>query len=91
MPSWMSGPVKTRNSSAGEASKAGSARRSQWLRLYLVQRMALCDPPASRAFAPAKHPRIAVVVFKQNAGEGYAQAAPIAGSIIAQSLPLVKP
>jgi len=32
-----------------------------------------------------------VVVFKQNAGEGYAQAAPIAGSIIAQSLPLVKP
>ncbi len=42
------------------------------------------------AFAPAEHPRIAVVVFKQNAGEGYSQAAPIAGSIIAQSLPLVK-
>jgi len=42
------------------------------------------------AFAPAEHPRIAVVVFKQNAGEGYSQAAPIAGGILAQSLPLVK-
>jgi hypothetical protein len=31
-----------------------------------------------------------VVVFKENGGEGYSQAAPIAGSIIRQALPLVK-
>ncbi len=42
------------------------------------------------AFAPADHPRLAVVVFKQNAGEGFSQAAPIAGQIIRQALPYVK-
>lgn len=42
------------------------------------------------AFAPADHPRLAVVVFKENGGEGYSQAAPIAGSILKQALPLVK-
>jgi peptidoglycan glycosyltransferase len=42
------------------------------------------------AFAPADRPRLAVVVFKQNGGEGYSQAAPIAGSILRQALPLVK-
>ncbi len=43
------------------------------------------------AFAPAEHPRLALVVFKENAGEGFSQAAPIAGSIIRQALPLVLP
>jgi peptidoglycan glycosyltransferase len=42
------------------------------------------------AFAPADHPRLAVVVFKEHGGEGYSQAAPIAGSIIRQALPLVR-
>lgn len=42
------------------------------------------------AFAPANKPRLAVVVFKENGGEGYSQAAPIAGSILRQALPLVK-
>jgi len=32
--------------------------------------------------------RLAVVVFKQNGGEGYSQAAPIAGAILRQALPL---
>jgi cell division protein FtsI/penicillin-binding protein 2 len=41
-------------------------------------------------FAPAGHPRLAVVVFKEHGGEGYSQAAPIAGSIIRQALPLVR-
>ncbi len=41
-------------------------------------------------FAPADHPRLAIVVFKENGGEGYAQAAPIAGRILAQALPLTK-
>ena len=41
-------------------------------------------------FAPADHPRLAVVVFKEHGGEGYSQAAPIAGSIIRQALPLVR-
>jgi len=40
------------------------------------------------AFAPAGKPRLAVVVFKQNGGEGFSQAAPIAGSILRQALPL---
>ena len=42
------------------------------------------------AFAPAAQPRLTVVVFKQNGGEGFSQAAPIAGSILRQALPLVK-
>ena len=42
------------------------------------------------AFAPAEKPRLAVVVFKQNGGEGYSQAAPIAGAILRQALPLVR-
>ncbi len=42
------------------------------------------------AFAPTDHPRLAVVVFKENGGEGYSQAAPIAGSILRQALPLLK-
>ena len=42
------------------------------------------------AFAPADHPRLAVVVFKEHGGQGYSQAAPIAGSIIRQALPLVR-
>ncbi len=42
------------------------------------------------AFAPADHPRLAVIVFKENGGEGYSQAAPIAGTILRQALPLVK-
>jgi peptidoglycan glycosyltransferase len=41
-------------------------------------------------FAPADHPRLAVVVFKEHGGEGFSQAAPIAGSIIRQALPLVR-
>ena len=41
-------------------------------------------------FAPADHPRLAVVVFKEHRGEGYSQAAPIAGRIIRQALPLVR-
>jgi len=39
-------------------------------------------------FAPADKPRLAVVVFKQNGGEGYSQAAPIVGSILRLALPL---
>lgn len=42
------------------------------------------------AFAPAGRPRLAVVVFKENGGEGYSRAAPIAGSILRQALPLVR-
>jgi peptidoglycan glycosyltransferase len=42
------------------------------------------------AFAPVDHPRLAVIVFKENGGEGYSQAAPIAGSILRQALPLLK-
>ncbi len=42
------------------------------------------------AYAPAEKPRLAVVVFKQNGGEGYSQAAPIAGAILRQALPLVR-
>jgi cell division protein FtsI/penicillin-binding protein 2 len=41
-------------------------------------------------FAPADHPRLAVVVFKEHGGEGFSRAAPIAGSIIRQALPLVR-
>jgi hypothetical protein len=47
MPSRTSGPAKPRNSRARDASKLGPARRSQLLRVYLVQRMALCDPAES--------------------------------------------
>lgn len=42
------------------------------------------------AFAPADHPRLAIVVFKENGGEGYSQAAPIAGRVLAQALPLTR-
>ncbi len=42
------------------------------------------------AFAPADHPRLAVVVLKENAGEGAYVAAPIAHQIIVDTLPLIK-
>ena len=41
MPSFTSGPVKARNSSASEVSKVGPALRSQLFRAYLVQRIAV--------------------------------------------------
>jgi len=40
------------------------------------------------AFAPANNPRLAVVVLKENAGEGATVAAPIARQILAGALPL---
>jgi peptidoglycan glycosyltransferase len=40
------------------------------------------------AFAPAGQPRLAVVVLKENGGEGSAVAAPIARQILAEALPL---
>jgi peptidoglycan glycosyltransferase len=40
------------------------------------------------AFAPADHPRLAVVVLKEHGGEGSAVAAPIARQILASALPL---
>ena len=40
------------------------------------------------AYAPAEHPRLAVVVLKERAGEGSTVAAPIAQQILAQSLVL---
>ncbi len=40
------------------------------------------------AFAPADQPRLAVVVLKEHGGEGSAVAAPIAGQILAEALPL---
>jgi peptidoglycan glycosyltransferase len=42
------------------------------------------------AYAPADHPRLAVVVLKENAGEGAYVAAPIARQILKSALPLVK-
>src|SRR5215472_15881055 len=47
-PSFTSGPVKPRNSSASEVSKVGPIARSQLLSAYLVQRIAVCAPSASR-------------------------------------------
>ena len=47
-PSATSGPVKPNISSASDVSKAGPACRSQLLSEYLVQRIALCAPSASR-------------------------------------------
>lgn len=41
-------------------------------------------------YAPADHPRLSVVVLKENAGEGAFVAAPIARQILVQSLPLVR-
>ncbi|GAC1427867.1 MAG: penicillin-binding transpeptidase domain-containing protein [Chloroflexota bacterium] len=41
------------------------------------------------AFAPADNPRLAVVVLKENAGEGAYVAAPIAHQILTGALPLV--
>lgn len=40
------------------------------------------------AYAPADHPRLAVLVLKEHGGEGSMVAAPIAAQILAQSLPL---
>lgn len=40
-PSFTSGPVKPRNSSANDASKVGPIARSQLFNAYLVQRIAL--------------------------------------------------
>jgi peptidoglycan glycosyltransferase len=40
------------------------------------------------AFAPADHPRVAVVVLKEHSGEGSAVAAPIARQILAEALRL---
>jgi peptidoglycan glycosyltransferase len=42
------------------------------------------------AYAPADNPRLAVVVLKENAGEGAYVAAPIARQILQGALPLVK-
>lgn len=49
MPSRTSGPANPMNSSASEVSKVGPARRNQLLSAYLVQRMAVCEPAASRS------------------------------------------
>jgi cell division protein FtsI/penicillin-binding protein 2 len=40
------------------------------------------------AYAPAAKPRLAVLVLKEQGGEGSAVAAPIAAQILAQALPL---
>jgi penicillin-binding protein 2 len=40
------------------------------------------------AFAPADHPRLAIVVLSEHGGEGSAVAAPIARQILAQALKL---
>ena len=40
------------------------------------------------AFAPADHPRLAIVVLSEHGGEGSAVAAPIARPILAQALKL---
>jgi peptidoglycan glycosyltransferase len=40
------------------------------------------------AYAPAKQPRLAVLVLKEEGGEGSTVAAPIAGQILGQALPL---
>lgn len=42
------------------------------------------------AFAPAEHPRIALVVMVEHGGEGSSVAAPLAKQIIQAALPLVK-
>jgi peptidoglycan glycosyltransferase len=42
------------------------------------------------AFAPADHPRLAVVVLKEHGGEGSAVAAPIARQILAEALRLYR-
>src|SRR5690606_19698498 len=47
-PSLTSGPAKPMNSTASEVSKVGPIMRSQLLSAYLVQRIAVVEPVASR-------------------------------------------
>jgi penicillin-binding protein A len=42
-------------------------------------------------FAPADHPRVAVVVLVEHGGEGATVAAPLAKQILADALPLTSP